>query len=102
MRTMLRGVTAGLLLALATGLLTPAPAQTRREPPAKPPEVTPEDKELEAKARKLDAEAAELYQAGKPRAAAEKLAESLAVRQKLYAPERFPDGHPQLAASLSK
>jgi CHAT domain-containing protein/tetratricopeptide (TPR) repeat protein len=96
MRTMVCGVMAGglWLVTLALPALTPAQAE-------KQPVWTPEEQQLADKATKLGAEGIKLYQLGKLKEAAEKFAESLAVCQKLYPPERFLDGHPHLATSLN-
>jgi tetratricopeptide (TPR) repeat protein len=93
MKKLLRAVLACVLLAALPSLV---PAQAD-----KPPEWTPEEKELTDKATKLDVEAAQLYGAGKRQEALNKLAEALDIRRKLYPPERFKDGHPDLASSLN-
>ena len=93
MTTMLRAVTACVLLA-AGSLLVQAQAD-------KPPEWTPEEKELADKATKLNREGVQLYGMGKVKEAAEKHAEALEIQWKLYPEKRFPDGHPDLAGSLS-
>jgi tetratricopeptide (TPR) repeat protein/CHAT domain-containing protein len=90
----LRGVLAYGLL--ATALLPPlAHAQAD-----KPPEWTPAEKELADRATKLNAEGFQLYRAGKKKEAVERWSAALELRRKLYPPERFPDGHPDLALSL--
>ena len=68
--------------------------------PEKQPEWTAEEKERVAEAAKLHAEGVRLYGLGKMKEAAEKLEQTLAMRQKLYPAARFPDGHPDLATSL--
>jgi CHAT domain-containing protein len=67
----------------------------------KPPEWTPDEKELADKATKLHDEGKQLYGMGRRKEAADKIAEALEIRRKLYAKERFKDGHPELAESLS-
>src|SRR5262249_28664024 len=93
MTKLLRAVLACVLLA-ALPLL--GPAQTEKQP-----EWTPEEKELADKATKLNREGVQLYGLGKRKEAAEKAAEALTMRRKLYPAERFPDGHPDLATSLN-
>jgi tetratricopeptide (TPR) repeat protein/CHAT domain-containing protein len=93
---MLCGAMTGCLLALTLAVAALPQAQTEKQPA-----WTPEEKQLADKASNLDAEAFKLFQMGKIREAADKVAESLALRQRLYPPERFPDGHPDLAINLT-
>jgi tetratricopeptide (TPR) repeat protein len=83
---------------LATAMATPLYAQA---PTDKPPEWTAEEKELAEKATKLNREGVLLYGMGKRKEAAEKVAEALEIRRKLYPKERFKDGHPELAEGLN-
>ncbi len=93
MMTMLRAVVAGMFVVAWT---LSVPAQTEKQP-----EWTAEEKELADKATKLNADSFSLYGMGKTREAAEKVAEALQIRKKLYPPERFKDGHRELAISLN-
>jgi CHAT domain-containing protein/Tfp pilus assembly protein PilF len=86
---------------LACGLLTLLLTAGVQAQADKPPEWTPEEKELADKATKLNEAGEQLYGMGKLKEAAEKFAEALALRRKLYPAGRFPDGHPDLAESLN-
>ena len=55
---------------------------------------------LQAEARKIDQELVGFYQQGKPLEALDRAKQALAMRQKLYPLQQFPQGHPDLAASL--
>lgn len=64
-----------------------------------PKELTQEQrKELENRASELNEQMDQLYQAGRYSAATELLKQVLAMRQRLYPPERYPQGHPVTAA----
>src|SRR5689334_17587049 len=67
------------------------------------PEELPADEraKLEAEARKLDREMVTLYYQGKILDASRRGEQALAIRKKLYPPQKYPDGHPVLAASLN-
>jgi CHAT domain-containing protein len=60
-----------------------------------------EEASLAQKAKDLNARAGALYQQGKVAEAVPLAQEVLALCRKLYPPERFPAGHPDLAISLS-
>jgi CHAT domain-containing protein/tetratricopeptide (TPR) repeat protein len=96
MEKILHGVMACGLL--ATAMLMPLFVQAQTD---KEPEWTPEEKELAEKATKLNREGGQLYGMGKMKEAVQKVAEALEMRRKLYPPERFKDGHPDLANSLN-
>jgi CHAT domain-containing protein/Tfp pilus assembly protein PilF len=84
---------------LLTGLLILASATPGR---AEPEELSKEQRaKLEAEARKLDRERYELFSEGKVLEAVRRCQQALAVRQKLYPPEKFPDGHDDLARTLN-
>jgi CHAT domain-containing protein len=55
---------------------------------------------LEAKAAGLTEKAVELYRHGRVGAAVPVAEQALALRRRLYSPTRFPDGHPELAATI--
>jgi CHAT domain-containing protein/tetratricopeptide (TPR) repeat protein len=96
MGKMLGGAAAVGLAALV--LLTPGRAQAQAD---KPPDWTPEEKELAGKAAKLNQETMQCVGLGKMKEAVEKGSEAVALCRKLYPPERFPDGHADLEDSLS-
>src|SRR5262245_66158019 len=56
---------------------------------------------LQLEATKLKAEAILLYQRGQLAEVVDKLRQTLEMRQKLYPAAKYPDGHPDLALSLS-
>jgi len=86
---------AGWLVAVLVGL---GPA-LGAEPPA---ELRPQQrKELEDRSKALNQRAWELYQRGQYAPATDLLRQALAMRQKLYPRERYPQGHPLLAQSLN-
>ena len=96
----MRIVQCGMMACWLVALALPLPAQAQA-PTEKQPEWTAEEKERVQEAAKLNAEGVRLSGLGKKREAAEKLEQALAMRQKLYPVARFPDGHPDLAQSLS-
>ncbi|MGE3821019.1 MAG: tetratricopeptide repeat protein, partial [Isosphaeraceae bacterium] len=55
---------------------------------------------LEAKAAAADKDAERLYDEGKPAEAADRYQEALAIRERLFPPETFPEGHPAVQESL--
>jgi tetratricopeptide (TPR) repeat protein len=91
---MLRGLVALCLISAA--ILPPAFAQ---EP--KPPELTQEEQKLAAEAKRLNDEGIELFRAGQPAEAVDKMQQVLEIRRKLYPESKYPDGHTELANSLS-
>jgi tetratricopeptide (TPR) repeat protein len=92
----MRGVLACGLLGMALLIQPAVPAHEDKSS-----QPTAEEKQRADKAAKLNEEGVQLYGMGKPKEAAEKFAEALALRRQLYPPERFPDGHTELAQSLS-
>ncbi|HLW65441.1 MAG TPA: CHAT domain-containing tetratricopeptide repeat protein [Gemmataceae bacterium] len=65
-------------------------------------ELTPAERlKLMFEARKLDADALQLFDAGKPAEAVQKLEQALAIQQKLFQADKFPDGHANLSAAMS-
>src|SRR5262245_16003719 len=82
------------------GLLTVAARSSAADPPGK--ELTAEEeRRLTEEARKLNDEVVSLYQRGQLPAALQKAQQALAMRQRLYPKEKYPDGHPHLAISLN-
>jgi CHAT domain-containing protein len=68
--------------------------------PADPPNKVA-DPTLVDRAKQLDKEALRAYQRGDFASALVPLREALAIRRKLYPPERYPKGHPHLASSIN-
>src|SRR5262245_52180816 len=65
-------------------------------------ELTPAERTaLEAKARALNEEGGRLYQSGRLSESRGRFEAALEVRRRLFPPSGYPDGHPELAASLS-
>lgn len=93
---MAHGITRGIVVLMLSLAFAPTPAQ---EP--KPPVLTPEEQALAAEAERLNDEAVQLYERGRPAEAVAKMRQVLALRQKLYSATKYPDGHPDLAASLN-
>jgi tetratricopeptide (TPR) repeat protein len=60
-----------------------------------------QQKELEGKAAALAREGNALYRAGKLPEAAERLEAALGLRRTIYPTAKYPEGHPDLAASLA-
>jgi hypothetical protein len=86
-------------MAAALGLWLGVAALTAQEP--KPPLLTPEEQKLAAEATRLDRAALPLCLQGRSAEAVATLRQSLEIRQKLYPKAKYPDGHPDLALSLS-
>jgi CHAT domain-containing protein/tetratricopeptide (TPR) repeat protein len=80
-------------------LVTSLPNSFAQEP--KPIVLTDEERALEAKALRLNADGERLLDQGDPKAALAKLRESLEIRQKLFPESKYPNGHPHLALSLN-
>jgi CHAT domain-containing protein/tetratricopeptide (TPR) repeat protein len=59
------------------------------------------DEVLAEKARKLNAEGLNLFEAGKFKEASAKMTEALEIRRKLYPAQDYAQGHPDLAQSLN-
>jgi CHAT domain-containing protein len=68
--------------------------------PAAPPDKVA-DSTLLDRAKQLNAEGLRCYQRGDFASALAPLREGLAIGRKLYPPERYPQGHPNLAGSLN-
>jgi CHAT domain-containing protein/Tfp pilus assembly protein PilF len=83
-------------LLLAGVVLVASGADDREGQPA--PAGTPS---LEAQGKALDVEGRQLYQQGKFAQAAEMFQQALAIRRKLYPPDQYPLGHPDLAEGLN-
>jgi CHAT domain-containing protein/Tfp pilus assembly protein PilF len=83
----------GLVLAwgLAAGVL----------PAAEPPALTAEEQQLLQEAAKLHAEGAALYGQAKLPAAKDRLRQALALRQRVYSRDKYPDGHQDVGQSLN-
>jgi CHAT domain-containing protein/Tfp pilus assembly protein PilF len=64
-------------------------------------EPSAEHQRLVEKARSLHREAIQLYQEGHVARAAELTQEVVAIREKAYPQEKYPQGHPELAQSLN-
>src|SRR5687768_16710111 len=65
-------------------------------------ELTPDErKELEAKAAVLVQEGDDLYRAGKLSEATPRIEKALELWRKLYPPDKYPDGHLDLATTLN-
>jgi len=87
-----RTIAIGLLLVLVT-------IGHADEP--KPPQLTPEEQKLALDAVTLIGEAFQLNQRGRAAEALGKARAALAIRETLYPPSKYPDGHPDLAGSLN-
>jgi CHAT domain-containing protein len=85
-----------MALGVVVGLVPPALA-------AQPPEeITPERRaQLEQRAGALNAEAVRLHQQGRYAAAVPLLEQALRILEQLYPKDKYPQGHPHLAASLN-
>jgi CHAT domain-containing protein/Tfp pilus assembly protein PilF len=83
----------GLVLA---GVLAPGGL-----PAEEPPALTAQEQQLLLEARKLHAEGMALYEQAQLEIATERLRQALALRQRVYSRDKYPDGHPDLARSLS-
>jgi tetratricopeptide (TPR) repeat protein len=70
-------------------------------PRARPPLTKQEQAELAKEAFELNQAVVTLYRQGRLAEAVQKAERALAMLQKLYPKERYPDGHPNLAASLN-
>jgi tetratricopeptide (TPR) repeat protein len=81
-------------------LLAACPSRAAAEDPPKDPNPE-EGARLEKLAKDLDGRAVALYGQGHYPEATKLLQEALEIRQKLYPPQRYPQGHPNLAASLA-
>ncbi len=91
-----------MLVGLVLGVTLAASwrAQAGEEPP--PKKLTPEErKELQLRWKELTRAGEKLYEAGKRVEATRTLQEALEVARRLYPVTEFPDGHPDLAASLN-
>jgi tetratricopeptide (TPR) repeat protein len=86
----------GCLLVLSLFLPVPARAQDK---PAD--ELTAEQQQLKERADNLNQEAIKLYQQGRYAESTKLLQEALQILEKLYPPEKYPQGHPDLATSLN-
>lgn len=83
----------GLLVSSASGAIRAADD---------PKELTPAERtELEKKAKALQEEGGRLGAEGKYTEAMRAMQQALAIRQRLYPPSRFPDGHSDLAESIA-
>jgi CHAT domain-containing protein/tetratricopeptide (TPR) repeat protein len=84
-----------LLVLLGTGRTA-----VRADEPSK--ELTPQERQqLAREAEQLDTKLQQLYSAGKATEATDYARKALAVRQRLYPTSKYPDGHRDLARSLS-
>jgi CHAT domain-containing protein/Tfp pilus assembly protein PilF len=82
-------------------VLSPAPA-ARAQPLPHQDELNPEQqRKLEKEAWELNGRGLKLYQQGRLQEARKACERSLQILRRLYPPERFPDGHPDLATTLS-
>jgi tetratricopeptide (TPR) repeat protein/CHAT domain-containing protein len=87
----------GLLLLAAAG--SPLGLLAADEPK---PDLTPEQRQdLEQRSAALNQQAIEFYRAGRYAKATDLFEQSLAIQQKLYPKEQYPQGHPDLARSLN-
>jgi CHAT domain-containing protein len=69
-------------------------------PPAE--ELTPPQRQqLEKEARELNEQGFQCYQQGRWDQALKLVEQALQVRRRLYPPQRYPDGHPDLALSIN-
>jgi CHAT domain-containing protein len=90
-------VAVAVLLSLGAGAGTVG-GQEAKEPSREP---TGEEQRLAKQAEELNAEGGRLYGAGKYVEATEACRRALEIRGGLYPRERFPHGHPDLAASIN-
>jgi CHAT domain-containing protein/Tfp pilus assembly protein PilF len=86
---------AGWFVLVMASLLTPSVL-----PAEEPPALTDTERQLLQEARKRTEEGDALYGQGKLAAATEQLRQALALRQRVFSRDRYPDGHPLLAWSL--
>jgi tetratricopeptide (TPR) repeat protein len=87
------GVLVGAVAVLGSSLILTA---------ADPTELTPQQRqELEKQALALSTEGVQLHGRGQHAKATELFREALAIRQRLYPRESYPQGHPDLATSLN-
>jgi CHAT domain-containing protein/Tfp pilus assembly protein PilF len=85
----------GLLLCIGTD-------SARGQPVAPAEELTPaQRRQLEKEARELNQQGTQRYYLGRLDEALKLLEQAVQISRRLYPPERFPDGHPQLAMSLN-
>jgi CHAT domain-containing protein/tetratricopeptide (TPR) repeat protein len=70
-------------------------------PADEPPALTAAEQQLLRDAANLNAEGVVLYGLGKLAAATDRLRKALELYQQVYSRDRYPDGHPDLAHSLS-
>src|SRR5262245_49611984 len=68
---------------------------------AQGPQWSDQDKEQLKQAAVWNAQGVQAYRRGDVARATDLCRQALEIRQKLYDRQRFPDGHPQLAESLS-
>jgi CHAT domain-containing protein/Tfp pilus assembly protein PilF len=90
------GQRAGWGLLMLAWVLAPAVPQAE-EPPA----LTAEEQRLLQEAAKFHQEGVALYGQARLPEATERLRKALELRQRVYSRDRYPDGHPHLALSLS-
>jgi tetratricopeptide (TPR) repeat protein/CHAT domain-containing protein len=91
----------GLAAVLALGALVGA-ISLRAADPAGPSPLTEEERSrLEKHAAELDERADHLYQQGQYAEAIKAMEQALAMRQRLYPTDQYPQGHPDLATSLN-
>jgi tetratricopeptide (TPR) repeat protein len=91
-----RGVLGLVLLAAAGGPLGSLAGEEPKQ------DLTPQQRQdLEQRSAALNEEAIELYRAGRYVKAAELSEQALAMDQKLYPADRYPQGHPHLSRSLN-
>src|SRR5262245_27523866 len=86
----------GLLALGLAAILVGAGAATAQEEKPAPPRA-----ELERQARELNQRVAQLYGQGKLAEATQVARQALELSRRLYANQHYPDGHPDLAASLN-
>ena len=92
---------ARLVAVLALGALVGA-VPLRAADPAAPSPLTEEARSrLEKRAAELDERTDQLYQQGRYAEATKLLEQALEMRQRLYPKDKYPQGHPDLAASLN-
>jgi len=66
-----------------------------------PPALTAAEQQLLQEAEKLTAEGDKLFHQAQLATATDQLQKALALRQRVYSRDKYPDGHPALAQSLN-
>src|SRR5262249_16282467 len=92
-----------LCLIGASGLLAPwGSGQARGQSPGQKEEISAEERaRLMKQAKELTERGGKSFRSGRLAEATELMEQAVPVLETLYSPDRYPDGHPALAASLN-